>query len=133
MLKVKRYGFVFGALSLLLVSGVANASSCGYGTIYDLKEGGWNLDGLHIELLGSPINGGPATTADGDHPGTRRTGVDGHKFIYFDPSLLSPERMEAIRRIANIAFAMRAPVWVNSHTGNCLQATEISVMDKQLN
>jgi hypothetical protein len=113
---IKRIAFTV-SLILLGVSSAQAGTHCGRGFIHDLKEGGWNLDGLHVELKGQQADLGNDTKR-------------ANKYIYFDPNFLTPERMAGIRRIASLAFAMKSPVWTFSHNSDCTMATELSVLDQ---
>lgn len=108
---------------ILLISTLFASSTyaqiCGQGKIVDMKEGGWNSDGLAIQLSGP--NADPSG-AD------KRQGSAGRWYVFYDANHLSPERLEAIRRIAALAVATGKSVWSNSHTGTCKNATELSIL-----
>lgn len=109
---------IFTVIQALVFSQLATAGKhCGEGVIMDLKEGGWNLEGVMIKLEGP--NSAESGTTD-----TTRQG-----FIHFDSNNLTAERAEAVRRIAGMAFAMGSRVWVYSHNNSCKNATEISVLN----
>jgi len=105
--------------SSLLFAVNANAQVCGVGKIVNMKEGGWNLDGLHIELEGP----------NADPSGADKRYIGNRGFIFFDADSLSADRLESIRRIASLAIATGKKVWVNSHNGSCKDATEISLLN----
>jgi len=107
-------------LGLSAFGGNAFAVVCGQGKIIDLKEGGWNQNGLAIQLSGPSANVGN---------NTKRAGTGGSRYVYYSAATLPPDQLEAIRRIAALAFAAEKTVWTNSHTGSCADATELSVLN----
>lgn len=109
-------------ISLLLITQSAQAAVfCGSGTIIDLKEGGWNQEGFAIRLAGSQSQGGSPTTL--------KYGDNGNQYVWYREGSVGENRLDAIRRAASLAFAMRATVWTVSHNDDCSDATEISVLD----
>ena len=97
----------------------AFAQLCGSGTVVDMKEGGWNEDGVAVQLSGPNARPGGADL---------RSGSAGPAYVYFSASTLNPQRLEGIRRIASLAVATGKTVWTYSHTGSCENATEISIL-----
>lgn len=91
---------------------------CGSGKIIDIKEGGWNRNGLALQLSG------PDSTV-GDN--TKRSGTGTRLYVYYNANL-GNNRLDALRRLAAMAFALDATVWTYSHTNNCSAATELSVL-----
>ena len=107
---------VIAAISFTSISFAA--TTCGAGKIIDIKEGGWNSNGLAIQLTGPD-----STTGDS----TKKPGTGTRLFVYFNANLGS-NKIDAIRRLAAMAFAMNADVWTNSHNNNCSAATELSIL-----
>lgn len=112
-------------VNVLLIAGIsffasaAHAVQCGAGKIIDLKEGGWNDNGLALLLEGPNSNLGN---------NTKRAGTGGTRYVFFSAANLPTDQLEAIRRIASLAFAADKTVWTNSHSGSCSNATELSVL-----
>ena len=113
-MKIKTLCFV----ASLFMATSAQAQVCGMGKIVDMKDGGWNQDGLAIQLEG------PSARPSG---ADLRAGGGGRLYVFFDASTLSAERLEGIKRIAALAIATGKTVWTNAHTGSCRDATEISI------
>jgi hypothetical protein len=118
------------ALSFMLLSNLAQANVfCGSGIIVDLKEGGWNQDGLAIRLSGA--------NSQGNSPTTLKAGSNGDLYVWYrltnadmqDFNGITQSRLDAIRRSASLAFAMGATVWTFSHNNSCSDTTELSVLD----
>lgn len=100
------------AAAFMIMATSASAQQCGAGKIVDIKEGGWNSDDFMIKIDGANAN--QPTLWNG--------------FVRFSASELGENRLNAIRRIAGMAFALNASVWTYSHNGTCASATEMSVL-----
>jgi len=110
---------LFVAAVILIASSTANAGTCGGGKIIDIKEGGWhngNWDGLFIKVDNSRFTI--------QHPDTFHNG-----YIHFSSYTMPATRLEAIRRMALVAFTTKADVFTFSATGSCKDATEISLIE----
>lgn len=109
---------VFSIFGIVFSSAVVAGVPCGSGKIVDIKEGGWNRNGLAIQLSGPDAN-------TGDN--TKKPGTGTRLYVYYNANL-GNNRLDAIRRLAAMAFAMDATVWTYSHNNNCSVATELSVL-----
>lgn len=105
--------------ALVLFSSASFAGTpCGSGKIVDIKEGGWNRNGLALQLSGPDANVGD---------NTKKAGTGSRLYVYYNANLGS-NRIDAIRRLAAMAFAMDATVWTYSHNNNCSASSEISLL-----
>ncbi len=114
-----RFTRILLVLVVVLFSSISLAGTqCGAGKIVDIKEGGWNSNGLALQLSGPDANNGDRT---------KKPGTGSRLYVYYNANL-GNNRLDAIRRLAAMAFAMDAEVWTYSHNNNCAAATEISVL-----
>ncbi len=100
------------ALTALAASPGAYAGTCGKGKILEIKEGGWNHDGLYIKI---------------DYTGGNSSHGSNAAYIRYRTAQLSEERMRGIRAVAYLALAGDKVVATASHNSACDQATELNI------
>ena len=99
---------------LMLISPGVFAGQCGGGKILELKEGGWNSDDLMIKLDYSEFKN--------NHAGSEFRG-----YVRFRATILTETRLTAIRRVALTALVSGKTVLTYSHTGDCSNATDLTI------
>lgn len=64
-----------------------------------------------------------------NHPDTLKLGLQGRRYVVFKAGSLTKERLEAIRRVAMLAYATNSNVFTFTHNnGDCSNATELSLV-----
>lgn len=116
---LKRYLLV-PLFFIAMFSSNAFAGTCGGGKIIEIKEGGWSTggwNGLFIKVDNSRFTSQHSASAY--H----------HGFIHFSASSIPADRLDAIRKMALVAYTTKTDVFVYTHTGSCANATEMSLLD----
>ena len=105
---------ILSSVAVSLFSTSAYAARCGGGKITEIKEGGWNSDDLLLKVDYSDFSN--------QHPGSTYGG-----YIRYSAETLSPQRLDAIRRLALTAMVSGKTVLTYSHNNVCSDATELTI------
>ena len=120
--RIRRSAVVFGSVAALAAGSAAMSlgtwsttsygGACGKGYIVGISAGGWNTDHLLINL-------------DAVVPASGTLDYTNH--VRFGPGITS-DRLKQIRTLAYMAMANQMPVTMHAASGDCSQASELTVL-----
>jgi len=111
------------SISVLYSAPSKAAGVCGLGAVVEVREGGFDSDDLFVRLEQSGNAEADSSVANTLFRNT---------WVRYQASILSAERLNAIRSLAYLAFVSGKPVYVYTHTDECSNATEMALYDESV-